>query len=319
MKMFAIAEFESICRGRSDEHSDRDLLVVCDSDQRYRLVDRYKSEGYSVCALSPSQLLYMQQRGSLFVQHVRHEGRIRLDLDGAFSRWLNSCALIPPAKTEIQRCRATIEFISTWPDDPRIEGWRADFLYCVSRDLLIKSLAGCGILAFGLEDLEKGLGSIWRANFGGLANLAGLREAKVAYRDGRPVPNGTSITIAAWLKELTELFRLSSPNPLDSQAEVLIHNLATRNFSSNYERLRSLEVAYLVARCNNITHAQHTLLMKHITSPNGYSSSQAGKRGVIERYLSEVLEMLANQSLEPTRDSLSIKSGRLRRAAQLRR
>src|SRR5690606_3890114 len=110
VNMFAIAEFGSTTRKTQDCHSDRDLLIVCELKTSREFVKNYCEQGYSVTLLTPSQLTFMQKRGSLFIQHLKHESRILMDTNTEFSKWLQSCPLIAPSEEEIQKCFSTIEF-----------------------------------------------------------------------------------------------------------------------------------------------------------------------------------------------------------------
>lgn len=302
--MFAVAEFGSTSRDSADKHSDRDLLVVCEASSRHRLYQRYSAEGFSVSALTPTQLKHMQRRGSLFVQHLKREARILIDVDSELKIWLGQCALVQPSDSELERCKATIEFIAAWPDDMRLTGWQADFLYCVSRDLLIKWLATKGVLAFGLEDLEPALRGVRQDGFGCLDNLSVLRRAKAAYRTSKPIPAGTSLAIRSWLAELAPAFSMDLPTVSADRPETLLASLQNKSFSSSYELLRSLEVAYVIARSHGLLHPQHADLMKHITSPNAYGSTQMRKSKVIEQFLSDILSLLDDKALHPLADGV---------------
>ena len=296
--MFAIVEFGSTTRCSHDRHSDRDLLVVSEKKSGWKFAKKYQKLGYSVTLLSPVQLIFMQSHGSLFIQHLKHESRTILDTNSEFCSWLESCAFIAPSRKEIQRCISTVEFISSWPSDTRLIGWQADFLYCVSRDLLIKWLAVRDKLAFGLEDLEPALLALNNNRFGSLANLRLLRKLKATYRSKRMISNDTSRTIDSWLSELSSAFGINLPAKQLSSTEEFVTGLVNRSFSSSYELLRTVEAAYHIARSHGYIHPEHEKLMKHIRNPNAYGSSQSRKRIVIERYLQEIIDIMANNGLK---------------------
>ncbi|NKC14410.1 MAG: hypothetical protein GKR94_20185 [Gammaproteobacteria bacterium] len=298
--MFAVAEFGSTCRQSSDSHSDKDLLIIGDRELSKRLANRYKQQGYSVSTLTQSQLVRMQHRGSLFIQHLRTEAHVQLDVDSAFSRWIQTCEYSPPTIAELWRCRNTIKLIDQWPRDSALEGWRSDFLYCVSRDFLIKWLARRGVLAFGLEDIERGLGGENNGLAANIGDLALLREAKAAYRDGQPVPNGAGEAMEEWCAALRSFLKLPEPPRAPPSLDKYIAGLSRRQFSSNYERLRSLEGAYKIATSRGMQHPSHDLLTCHILQPNGYGSSQARKAAQMYAYLCDVLNLIANKPLNPT-------------------
>jgi len=296
--MFAIAEFGSTTRKTQDCHSDRDLLIVCELKTSREFVKNYCEQGYSVTLLTPSQLTFMQKRGSLFIQHLKHESRILMDTNTEFSKWLQSCPLIAPSEEEIQKCFSTIEFISTWPFDERLIAWQADFLYCASRDLLIKWLARKGILAFGLENLESELLSQKGDRLENLDNLRSLRKAKAAYRNDKEVPPDTNKAVNTWLTEVAQAFEVNLPIKKFSTPEDGISSLSIRRFSSSYELLRSVEAAYHIVRSHGHIHPDNEKLLKYIQNPNAYGSSQFRKRRIIERYLAEIIQIMTNSELQ---------------------
>ena len=298
--MFAIAEFGSTTRKTHDCHSDRDLLVVCELKSSRKYVQKYREQGYSVTLLTPNQLRFMQKSGSLFIQHLKHESRIVMDTNSEFLKWISNCPLIVPSRKEIQRCISTLEFISGWPSDDRLTGWKADFLYCVSRDLLIKWLAGKGVLAFGLEDLEPAVLSQKGDLLESFDNLRLLRESKAAYRSDQETPSGTIETINAWLVEIARVFNVNLPIEKFPTSEESVSSLRMRRFSSSYELLRSVEAAYHIVRSHGLVHPDHEELVKHIRNPNAYGSSQLRKRRVIEQYLAEIIQIMANNGLQGT-------------------
>ena len=290
--MFAIAEFGSTTRYTQDNLSDRDLLVVCGKKSRRKIAEKYQEQGYSVTLLTPRQLEFMQKQGSLFIQHLKHESRIVVDTNSEFRSWLDRSPFIVPSKSEIHRCISTVEFIAIWPKDERLIGWKADFLYCVSRDLLIKWLAREGTLAFGLEELESALLAQKSSQFGNLANLRSLRESKFAYRSDQAIHN--------WLIEISRTFGLNLTTKRFATSEEVVSKLVTKSFSSPYELLRCVEAANHIMQSHGHVHPQHEKLMKHIRNPNAYGSSQIRKRRDIERYLKDIIQIMSTSQLQGT-------------------
>ena len=295
--MFAIAEFGSTVRGSNDANSDRDLLIVARRCSHLSLRWRYSARGYSVTTLTPKQLDAMQRRGSLFIHHLKRESRIVFDSEGCFRHWLAQCKVVAPTRQEVGRCEGTTGFFGRWPDDSRLTGWKADVLYCVSRDYLIKRLATSGHVVFGLDDIEHALQITAPLRGGDLDALKRLREAKAAYRAGQPLPDGTHDAIHAWVKDLTEWFGVHAVNSEGKSLDRYLLTLSDRTFLSDYERLRTLEAVYSIARAHGIYHPEHESLLEHIVSPNAYGSSQKRKASRIERYLNETLEPLANKQI----------------------
>lgn len=294
--MFAIAEFGSVTRGSNDRISDRDLLIICEQKFQSDLRNHYEKSGYSVSSLTETQLRYRQLRGSLFIQHLKHESKIIFDQREEFSQWLNACEFIPPSQQELSRCIDTIRFIDTWPTDSRLTAWKADFLYCVSRDFLIKKMASCGAVVFGLEEISQALRKESRYKYLDMEILRRLRAAKAAYRSGEVVQLDTNNAIQSWILGLSEAFGFLRSLPEKKSVERYIECKNEREFSSPYELLRTLEAAYIIAQSHGYTHLRHENLMKCITCPNEYGSSQNKNLSVLRNYLSDIIEILANKS-----------------------
>jgi len=306
--MYAIAEFGSTSRSTSDKYSDRDLLVVCNKDKQSMLYERFSNKGFSVSVLNPEQLMYMKQRGSLFLQHLRAEAKILIDSDGRLARFLNSCELVPPSVTELRKCKGTIKFISSWSDSITLSAWKSDFLYCISRDLLIKTLATKGVVVFGLEDLEREVGLHYGVSKEEFENLRALRKIKAAYRSNNELPHEMVENANAWLITLRHTFDAPLIDASMESLESKVKHLKDRQFNSAYERLRSLEAVYLIARSNNLRHPDHDLLMKHILSPNRYGSSQNRKTSQINKYLCDVIDLLTTTPFQAKHFSLRFAS-----------
>jgi len=298
--MFSIIEFGSAVRGSNDKHSDRDLLIICNRGSHRLFRKRYEANGYSVSTLTPGQLIAMQRRGSLFVQHLKIESRILFDYQSCFQDWINSCQLVKPTNDEVNRCASSIGFLCSWPNDSRLDGWKADFLYCISRDFLIKNLAMRSRLVFGLEDIEYALQETKLFPNFDMRSLRRFREMKSAYRAGYALPNNGCESLNYHSNSLVEGLGLPQIKCEHYSVESFIMNLSARQFNSAYEELRSLEAAYLIARSNGMYHPAHLSLMKFIKSPNAYGSSQARNQKKLGEYMADVLDMLANKAMHAT-------------------
>lgn len=303
--MFAIIEYGSAVRGGNDLHSDKDLLIVCDRKLHQSIREYYERAGYSVSAFTFTQLQLMQKKGSLFIQHLKLESRALIDTRDHFKKWLRTCDLKPPSNDEISKCIQAIQFISMWPVDKRLSSWKADFLYCVSRDLLVKSLASHGILAFGISDIEREFQALYRCMKFDFGNLESLRRIKSAYRSGSAQPAHSDTIIHTWLSEISTLFSLCISEPYVVSSEEFVTTLKSREFTSQYELLRTLEAAYAILRFHGFIHDRHTHLMQCIIRPNIYGSSQVHKFKSLSRYFADIIDIMANKVLRTDQIALS--------------
>ncbi|MBZ5488955.1 hypothetical protein HW452_15635 [Halomonas aquamarina] len=251
-------------------------------------------------ALTPGQLIAMQRRGSLFVQHLKNESRILFDYQNIFQDWLNDCQLVKPNVGDVTTCAESIIFFSSWPSDYRLNGWKADVLYCVTRDFLIKSLAMSSKLVFGIEDIECALQETNIYPRFDVDSLRRFREIKSAYRSGRMQPDISFESVDSDVSNVVNGIGLSQRKDGIGSMESFMINLSTRQFNSAYEKLRSLEAAYLIARSNGMYHPKHMSLMKFIKSPNAYGSSQVRSQKTLGGYMDDVLAILANKAMHAT-------------------
>lgn len=151
--MFVIAEFGSVYRKSNDSFSDKDLLIVCERKCVKYYYTKYTKKGYSVSVFTKNQLQLMRKKGSLFLQHLKIESNLLVDVDSKFEFFIKECDFVFPSDEELASCKQTLENLYTWPNDILSLAWKADFLYSSSRDFLIKLLAKNGIIAFGLESI----------------------------------------------------------------------------------------------------------------------------------------------------------------------
>lgn len=294
--MFAVAEFGSVVRKTNDIYSDRDLLIVSERLFHKALRLLYEAAGYTVSILTPNQLSAMQRRGSLFIQHLKLESTILFDEQGRFQSWLNDCEMVVPTDDEMARCSASLEFLYNWPNDPRLTGWKADVAYCVSRDFFIKYLARKSKLAFGIDDIEKALMDLGFLQISDFQLFSRLREFKALYRTGKDLPFDSESLLDTFFENLASRLGLLKKGSEPDTIESYIISLNKRNFNSTYEKLRSLEAAYLIVRSQGKYHPQDQILMKIITAPNAYGSAQIRKKKEIREYLLDVISILADQS-----------------------
>lgn len=311
--MYAVAEFGSRSRNTSDSISDRDLLIVSPMKHRRALHKKYSSEGYSVTLLSEKQLLYMRGSGSLFLQHLKNEASIWIDSGAKLRLFLDQCQLISPTSVEIEKCKSTLKYISQWPDSADLSAWKADFLFCVSRDYLIKRLAIKKRLAFGLEGITRETRQLFSTSDEEMGVFHALRQAKAAYRGDGAIPAELARISKRWLAVMHHRFGVNLAEAYATNVLDDIHTLADRLFASRYERLRTLEALYLLARNNGCIHPDHSRLIKYIVQPNFYRSSQKCKQEMVHRYLLEVIPLVATNAIQRTHFPLRYAALQMRR------
>jgi hypothetical protein len=240
----------------------------------------------------------MQNKGSLFIQHLKAESRIIADSGEEFGRFINSCQFIPPNTIELIQCETALTTVLGWPNDPRTDTWKADWLYCVLRDYLIKRLAIEGVLVFGVSDLVKAAKKTWRVSDNQLRCIQLLRLNKALYRE--KVNQGKfESSLFSDVQHLLENIKFIGPGitiEYPIQLESLEHLLNTK-----YQWLRALEGLYILAMSDGYTHSSHRKLMRVIQNPNQYQSSSEVMHSKIRRYYSSVISsVISNKAMQPT-------------------
>lgn len=290
--MFAIATFGSSVRQETDSYSDQDLLIVCADHNKNELYEKYLGKGYSVTALSERQLEFMQKSGALFIQHLKLESNTIVDEGGLFRRFLDSCDLISPSQDELYLCERTISKISMMPDSKVTDFFRADFLYCVSRDYLIKRLACKGCLAFGFNDVRDASVKSLGFNINDFDFLFDLRKVKSGYRDGSDRYRDVSSLVSSWLLVLNNVLNIS----LERGCKV--DSVLTVELEGSYEKLRFLEYYYLIARSRGYVHPRHNMLMGYISKPNLYGAARRCNKDTVDSFIFDVRSFLGKLPTE---------------------
>ena len=285
--MFSITHFGSVCRNNNDSYSDNDLLIICEQKYKKYYYDKFNCRGYSVSIFSERQLYNMKKKGSLFLQHLKMESKILIDVNGYFKGFLDGCDLIVPSDDEISNCQKTIESLYRWRNDVKSIAWKADFLYTSSRDFLIKFLARNGVFAFGLESIIDKYSEHYFIDSGLFNSLRSLRKIKSAYRSNSELPEYSEIilSINSWFDVLENKLGFSFNPQHDA------NYFRLKEFSSNYERLRYLEVVYISLVNAGYLHDNHEEIVRLILQPNLYHSLRDVKIKTINRYLNELFEV----------------------------
>lgn len=302
--MFVIAEFGSVYRKSNDSFSDKDLLIVCERKYVKYYYTKYTEKGYSVSVFTKNQLQLMRKKGSLFLQHLKLESNLLVDVESKFELFIKECDLVFPSDEELASCKQTIENLHAWPNDFLSLAWKADFLYSSSRDYLIKLLAKNGIIAFGLESIIEELSLLLSIPIASFNDLKELRKIKSTYRNGKELPQEECIKhiINSWYSLLIKEFRLDFLSL--SYSEIMVNRL----FSSGYERLRYLEILYMSLVEHGYYHKNHEEIVRFILKPNLYQSLRFNKLKIIEKYLYEIydiyIKLEINYNVKPLQSSI---------------
>jgi predicted nucleotidyltransferase len=295
--MYTIAKFGSTCRADSDQHSDQDLLIICPPYRKADLLNKYQKQNYSVSFFTQRQLEKMQEKGSLFLQHLKAESQVIADSGGEFRQFIESCDFIPPQTFELIQCETALTTVLVWPNDPRTDTWKADWLYCLLRDYLVKRLAAEGSLTFGISDIIKAAKRKWGISDDHLRCLQQLRLNKALFREQASKGKFES-SLFSEVKYLLETIGFMG-REITFEYPVQLESIES-SLNTNYQWLRALEGIYILAMSAGYTHPSHKKLMRIIQSPNLYHSSSKVMHRKVRSYYSDVIRAVtANKAMHP--------------------
>ena len=267
----SICVFGSVARSRTDCISDKDVLIVADSFQnRVRLTAEWKTKGWSVSAYSPNRFRAMTNSGSLFAQHLKHEGIILSDNDGWLRRTLEQAS---PKSTYLLHAMDSINLakpIERFQNDFLLQDQQivADLAFVSIRNFGINYLAERGELIFDFTEIVEQISRDHRLNTQETELLLSLRAGKAAYRG-----NSINVNLPGTVADLKELFGKFFPH----QTLTKIDNLTpVRSFMSGYMRLRDLEASIISQlgappREEDLKRFRMESIWKWITRPQDYS------------------------------------------------
>ena len=182
----SVALFGSMARGDGDAYSDRDLLVVADSQATLKAKKAtYEAVGWSCTAYSWDRLQNAADQGSLFVQHLKQEARIILDSSEKLRELLTLFSAKKSYTTEFDSSFSLLgNLVQFLPNCRAGPMWTLDILSVGFRSLAVTKLANDGIYAFSNGEIIHGLirkGIITKSEG---TRLDHLRRFKSMYRRG---------------------------------------------------------------------------------------------------------------------------------------
>ncbi len=242
----SICEFGATARGTADCLSDRDVLIVASDPHRSsELKARWAEQGCSVALYSPSRFNKMCDQGSLFVQHLKLEGKFLFDS----GRWLESRLRHSQPKTSYKNDAAASVALALpmerFQEDETISRRLivADLAFVAFRNFGICHLSSTGRLSFDFGEI---VGRV--AEDLSLTNiekelLLKLRLGKVSYRSGA-MCDSLDTNIGQLRRLLSRVFKARPLGQISADAPV-------RSLTGGYAMLRDFEAKVLA----NLDHA----------------------------------------------------------------
>ena len=201
----------------------------------------WKSMNWSVASYCPSRFQKLVEAGSLFVQHLKHEGLLYSDKAG----WLKRCLASATPKDSYSQDAANSVLlalpIERFRDDAKIRDHlvAADMAYVAVRNFGVCHLADKGRLSFDYSTIVSQLREEVDLDARAISLLISLRRGKVAYRGGRR--NSSILGSIGQLREvLTKIFVERPLDEIDS-------TYPTRWLGGGYAMLRDFEASIFSA------------------------------------------------------------------------
>ena len=181
--MISVCIIGSCARGSSDEWSDRDLLAVgCEAEVR-NVSERKRSEGWNVAEFTQRQFEHIAFDKSLFVQHVKQDGRIIRDDNYFLQNILGQYERKSSYLDEIFDAAKPIMLVSSPPRNYWSALFKADVLYVTIRNLCILHRATISEPVFDYRELVNWISPQIPLSERERNSLVRLRNYKSAYRD----------------------------------------------------------------------------------------------------------------------------------------
>jgi Nucleotidyltransferase domain len=262
----AEAVFGSAARGDTDEHSDRDYLIVGDDHEALaRRKQMLSRRGISVSDYSWKRLKKLFASGTLFALHLKLEARIIRDSSGQLQALFSSFIPKPRYRSDFANSLKLFAPLSDIPSGGWGAGWAMDVLAVAVRNSGILLLADDGEYLFSFPSILAALRDRGTITDEQLLVLRQLRTFKRAYREGtqQRVPGQL---VQAAVRAASAAFEVDIPS-LDSGAEATDSTTA-------YMRMRLLERELLKASDGALQDRERRRafhhLMRKVRDPHAY-------------------------------------------------
>ena len=230
--------FGSVARSSTDSISDKDILIVSNNlKRRIELTKQWKAEGWSVSAYTPNRFKAIIKSGSLFVQHIKHEGVVLSDRDGWLRHTLNMAKPKPTYSRDAQSSVYLAMPIERFCGDQWISQYPivADLAFVCVRNFGINYLADRGNLIFDYQMIVDRIGIDHALTNKEIELLHSLRTGKAVYRRA-----GVDALLPGTVADLRSVLGKLIPN---RRLEEIPNRSPVRGFVSGYTCLRDFEAS----------------------------------------------------------------------------
>ncbi|RWA94503.1 hypothetical protein [Mesorhizobium sp.] len=181
--MISVCIYGSVARQRTDELSDRDVLILAPSkEDAFEECSDWQATGWNASFFTYQHFARLVEFQSLFVQHIKLEGRIIRDDKGRLRQYLEKFA---PASSYIEDLKDALLPLK-WVNPGELCYWArlcvGDILFVATRNAGILHAAGLGRFIYDYGAVVEHLAQAFEFDSAQRAALLALRGIKVAYR-----------------------------------------------------------------------------------------------------------------------------------------
>jgi predicted nucleotidyltransferase len=160
----AVVQFGSTARGDSDKYSDRDICAIVTDlpDRRIGVLKRrvaklYDTDAQSLSAYRLSTIRHMARSGSLFLWHLKREGRVLYERRGAMKRTLRGLHQYRRYSEDLLRFQEVFDdTVHQFNDRGQLDLFDLHALFLVVRNVCMLLTVKAGDPCFGRVTVYRG-------------------------------------------------------------------------------------------------------------------------------------------------------------------
>jgi len=179
----SICLFGSYARGTADPLSDKDVLIVGSAAERTdQLEKEWRSSGWNIARFTHSDIRRISRKRSLFIQHIKQEGRIVRDDNEFLSTEIDRYLPKDDYSIEITEAVRQLTNLPVSEGTYWIDLCIADILFAIVRNIAILNTASSGAYVFSYDLLVERMAQEFLLPPTQHDALIDLRHLKHAYR-----------------------------------------------------------------------------------------------------------------------------------------
>lgn len=232
--MISVCIYGSVARQRTDELSDRDVLILAPSKEgAFEECSDWQAAGWNPSFFTYQHFARLAEFQSLFVQHIKLEGRVIRDDEGRLRQVLEQFSPASSYREDLKDALLPLK----WVDPGELSYWAGlclgDILFVVTRNAGILHAAEFGRFIYEYGAVVEHLAQAFEFDPTQRAALVALRGIKAAYR-----ARSTDIGLGSVLEHAVGALRT-----VQATVDRLECDASKGFVANNYHALRRAELA----------------------------------------------------------------------------